>query len=166
MEFIMLPSRWLPKIIVCLVAFATGTADVSAQTPRSDVEALERMLIDLNQRVLVEYVLHNNTALLEEVARNDFFLVGPAGIEPRKQVIATVGNLEADSVSVKNTEIRLYGSPVASSAVLAGRLRAKGSLGGRPLPVLTYLSVYVRDGDKWRLAARSLTPLMSGTPNN
>lgn len=158
----MLPNRRLLTTIICLVALTAGATNAFAQTANEDAEQLKRMLVELNERVLVEYVLHNNTGPLKAATRDDFFVVGPAGIEPRAQVIATVGNLDVDSVGVENAEIRLYGSPAASSAVLAGTLRAKGSLGGRPMPVLSYLSVYVREGDEWRLAARSLTPLMFG----
>lgn len=162
-DFVMPANRLFLIFIFCLITLAAGTAGVSAQTPeQEEVAHLERMLIDLNERILVEYVLHNDTALLEATARDDFFLIGPAGIESRERVIATVGNLDVDSVTVNNTEIRLYGQSVASSAVLAGTLKANGNLGGRPLPVLSYLSVYIRDGDEWLLAARSLTPLMFG----
>ena len=160
----MLPNRWLLTATACLIALMLGAADTSAQTAGDDTEQLERMLVELNERVLVEYVLHNNTGPLEVAARDDFFLIGPAGLESRERVVATVGNLDVDSVAVENAEVRLYGSPVVSSAVLAGTLRGEGSLGGRPMPTLSYLSVYVREGDEWRLAARSLTPLMFGPP--
>lgn len=161
-DFVMPANRLFLIFIFCLITLVARTEGVSAQTPEQEVVHLEQMLVDLNERILVEYVLHNDTALLEATARDDFFLIGPAGIESRERVIATVGNLDVDSVTVKNTEIRLYGQSVASSAVLAGTLKANGNLGGRPLPVLSYLSVYIRDGDEWLLAARSLTPLMFG----
>ncbi len=160
----MLANRWPLIATLCLVALTAGAPSAFAQTADGNAGELERMLVELNERILVEYVLHNNPVPLEEAARSDFFLVGPAGVESRERVVATVGNLDADSVSVENTEVRLYGSPSASAAVLAGTLRSEGRLGGRPMPVLSYLSVYVREAGGWRLAARSLTPLMVGPP--
>lgn len=160
----MLLNHWSLTVIICLIVLTAGASGAFAQTANEDAEHLEQRLVELNERVLVEYDLHNNTGPLEAAARDDFFLVGPAGVESRDRVLATVGNLDVDSVSVENTEIRLYGGPAASSAVLAGTIRPNGSLGGRPMPVLSYLSVYVRDGQTWRLTARSLTPLMDGSP--
>lgn len=158
----MFSNHWTLTAIICLIAITAGSPDAFAQTTNEDAGHLKQRLIELNERVLVEYVLHNNTGPLETAARDDFFVVGPAGVESRERVVATVGNLKVDSVSIENTEIRLYGSPEASSAVLAGTLHPRGSLGSRPMPVLSYLSVYVRKGNEWRLAARSLTPLMFG----
>lgn len=156
----MLPNHLTLTTIICLITLTSGGSGAFAQTTNEDAKHLEQMLTKLNEQVLVEYILHNDTGPLETVALDDFFLVGPAGVESRNRVVTTVDNLEVDSVSVENTEIRLYGSPDTSSAVLAGTLRPKGTLGGRPMPVLSYLSVYVREGNEWRLAARSLTPLM------
>lgn len=157
----MLPNHWTLTTIICFITLTSGGSCAFAQTANEDAKQLKQMLTKLNEQVLVEYILHNNTGPLETAALDDFFLVGPAGVESRNRVVATVDNLEVDSVSVENTEIRLYGSPDASSAVLAGTLRPKGSLEGRPMPILTYLSVYVLEEYEWRLAARSLTPLMA-----
>jgi hypothetical protein len=47
-----------------------------------------------------------------------------------------------------------------SAAVLAGTIRAEGTIMGRPMPNLVYLSVYAKEDAGWRLVARSLTPKM------
>jgi hypothetical protein len=152
--------RWFPTATALLLVLAGCATSPGAQTLDEDPARLERTLVALNERVLVEYVLRNNTGPLEEVALDDFFVVGPAGVELRAHVIATVGSLDVDSVSVETAEVRVYDS----TAVLAGTMRAHGQLGGRPMPTLSYLSVFVRQGGKWRLAARSLTPLLSEPP--
>lgn len=148
--------RWL-QIATALLLVVAGCATFPvAQIPDEDPAGLERRLLALNEQVLVEYVLWNNTGPLEEVALDNFFVVGPAGVELRNQVIATVGSLDVDSVSVENAEFRLHDS----TAVLAGTVTARGQLGGRPMPTLSYLSVFVKERGEWRLAARSLTPLL------
>lgn len=157
----MIPNYRTLTTIIFLITLISGSSGAIAQTPNEDAKHLEQMLIELNEQVLVEYILHNNTGPLEATTGDDFFLIGPAGVEHREQVVTTVGNLDVDSVSVENSEIRIYGSPDASTAVLAGTIHPKGSLGGRPMPILSYLSVYIREGNgEWQLAARSLTPLM------
>jgi hypothetical protein len=120
----------------------------------------EQALLDLNESILREYVVRNNTLPLEATALGDFFAATPGGIESRAHVIATVGNVDVDSVTIENTEIRIHGA----AALLAGTLRPYGRLNGRPMPTLTYLSVYVRQEGRWRLAARSLTPLVASPP--
>lgn len=47
---------------------------------------------------------------------------------------------------------------------LQGTVKAEGQLGGRPMPPLTYLSVYANVGGHWRLVARSLTPILAPPP--
>ncbi|MFW5972794.1 MAG: nuclear transport factor 2 family protein [Bacteroidota bacterium] len=152
-------ARIIPRIlpILYLFAFVAGVSDAAAQTENHHREDVEQALVDLNERILIEYVVHNNTGPLQATAAERFFAVTPGGIEPRSHVIATVGNLDVDSVSVMNTEIHLYGS----TALLAGVLRGQGTLSGRPLPPLSYLSVYVKEDEQWRLAARSLTPMVA-----
>ena len=117
----------------------------------------KQALIELNERVLREYVVHNNTLPLEEIAPKNFFAVTPGGIESRAHVIATVGNVDVDSMTVENNEVRIHGE----MALLAGTLRPHGRLSGRLMPTLTYLSVYIRQNGHWRLVARSLTPLLA-----
>jgi hypothetical protein len=136
------------------------TSNPLEQAPGKDRSALEQSLIALNEEVLLAYMLQNDTAPLTAVTQDDYFLIGPGGIEPREQIIDTVGNLKVDEVTIENKEIRLY----ESSALLAGIIRAEGTIMGQPMPPMGYLSAYVRQGEQWWLAARSLTPLMAG-PN-
>lgn len=56
-------------------------------------------LADHNREVLLEYILNNNTAPLDDAALTSFFAVTPAGIESREQVLATNVNLDVTSVS-------------------------------------------------------------------
>lgn len=116
---------------------------------------LERSLIEFDKHVFEEYILRNNVAPLIEMTLQGFFIVSPGGIEPKQQVIDTIGNLEVESLIVENERVHIY----SSTAVLAGKLRGSGLLMGRPFPVLTYLSVYVLEGETWRLSAQSLTPM-------
>lgn len=143
------------SVAVCLGLLPVGfcAADAGEST---DSAQIEESLVRLNETILESYVLHNDTAPLERATAEGFLVVTPAGIESREQVIATVGNLEVESVVIENERIEVFGS----AAVLAGTIRAEGTIMGRPMPNLTYLSVYAKEGDGWRLVARSLTPKM------
>jgi hypothetical protein len=152
----------MTRLLISFAILATVATSAVAQTAH-EVESttdLERVLIELNERVLVEYVLQNNARPLRESSLMSFFAVTPGGIESRSRVVATVGNLDVDSLIVENVKFQLH----ETTAVLAGSLTPCGTLGGRPMPTLTYLSVFVKQGDEWRLAARSLTPLVARAP--
>lgn len=135
-------------------------ARIERELARAAQDSRVSEIIDLNERILREYVVENNTGPLEDTALDDFFAVTPAGIESRAHIVATVGNVDVDSVTIENTELRIHGD----AAVLAGTLRPYGRLNDRPMPTLTYVSVYIRQEGRWRLTARSLTPLMAPPP--
>jgi hypothetical protein len=131
----------------------------SATTTLQD-DDLEHQLIELDERVLTAYILRSDSAPLREISRDDYFVMGPAGVEPKAHVLATVGNLDVHSLRVENHTVQILGA----SAVLAGFVHAEGELGGHPMPTLGYLSMYVREDSRWRLAARSLTPQFVQAP--
>jgi len=145
-------------VVVCWIVVVAVAAIPSRAAEKNDRGGeLEKTLTELNERVLEEYILNNNVEPLEGIATADFFVETPVGIESRKQVIETVGNLDVDSIAIENTEIHLYGP----TEVLAGTVKVVGQLGGRPMPPITYLSVYAQEGDRCRLFARSLTPRLA-----
>jgi hypothetical protein len=148
-------------VVVCWFVIATFVAIPTHARVENDIgDEAEKTLIELNERVLEEYILNNNVEPLRGTAVEEFFVVTPVGIESRQQVMETVGNLDVDSIRIDLSEIHVYGS----TAVLAGTVIADGQLGGRPMPPITYLSVYAKEGDRWRLVARSLTPILAPPP--
>ena len=52
------------------------------------------------------------------------------------------------------------------TAVLAGKIVATGTLGGKPVAELGFLAVYTMQNGKWQLMARSLVPLAAGASSN
>ena len=147
--------------VVCLLAVVAVATVPSHAGDENDIgDETQRTLIELNETVLEEYILNNNVEPLQGTAVEEFFVVTPVGIESRQQVVDTVNNLDIDSIEIENAEIHVYGS----TAVLAGTVKAEGQLGGRPMPPLTYLSVYANVGGHWRLVARSLTPILAPPP--
>lgn len=144
--------------VVCLLAAAAVLPLPSHADGTNDGGGdPEASLLELNERVLEAYILNNNVEPLREIAVDDFFVVTPAGVESRERVLETAGNLDIESISIENTEIHQYGT----TAILAGTVIAEGQIGGRPMPPITYLSVYVDEGGQWQLVARSITPLFA-----
>lgn len=159
----MIPSTYSPfATLIFFAIFAAAPTSATAQAPHEieDTTDLEHMLVELNERILVEYVLKNNARPLRENSLVSFFAVTPGGIESRSRVLTTVGNLDVDSLSVDNAKFQIH----ETTALLSGSLTPHGTLGGRPMPTLTYLSVYVKERGEWRVAARSLTPLVARPP--
>ena len=118
-------------------------------------------LIAMNARVMVAYIRDQDPGPLREQARDDFFVVSPVGFEDVAYLLDHVGELAADAVVVETVEVRLVGE----TAIVAGRLHlrdggAEGGAegGGTEWPPLAFLTVYVREDGRWRLAARSITP--------
>lgn len=115
---------------------------------------VESTLIELNEGILEEYILRNNTEPLQATALESYIVMTPGGLETKEQAIAGVSNVDADKVRVENEQCQIHGT----TAILAGTLSGTRTIAGRPVPDIGYLSVYVKNDGEWRLAARSLTP--------
>ncbi len=147
----------LPAAAVLAVA---ACGDPVSPEPGADPEATRAFLLERNREILEAYVVANDTAPLDAAAVDDYFVVTPIGMESRSHVLATVGNLDVTELRIEGPEVRLHGD----TAILTGTLHGDGTLSGRPFPAMTHVTVFVRDGDDWRLAARSLTPLFTAPP--
>ena len=117
-------------------------------------------LSEHNREVLLEYLVNNNTAPLEEGALESFFVVTPAGIESLEHVMRTNSNVDVSRAEVFTHRIEVIGD----TAVLAGKIVAEGTLGNGQMPELGFLTVYTMVDGEWRLAARSLVPQLAGRP--
>ena len=115
----------LVAVSLGLLAVGPGVANAGES---ADSAQIEESLVRLNETILESYVLHSDTAPLEQATGEDFFVVTPAGIESRDRVIATVGNVEAQSVVIENERIEIFDS----AAVLAGTIRQREPSWGDP----------------------------------
>jgi hypothetical protein len=117
---------------------------------------IESRLIEFNRELWEEYMLHHNTAPYQRLALPEYLFLADIGlVETKEQVIATVGNLKIEALSIVHEEFRLHGQ----TAVLMGRLEVEGEvLGIRLPPVMRYLSVFVLSKEQeWKVLAQSLT---------
>lgn len=117
-------------------------------------------LSDFNRELMLEYLLNRNTAPLASASVDAYFAVTPGGIETREEALASVDNLDIAQAEVYTHRIEVIGD----TAVLAGKVRVEGTIGGRPTPELGFLSVFSLVDGEWRLLARSLTPQAAGRP--
>ena len=89
---------------------------------------------------------------------DDFRQIGPNGeVENRESFLRDLisTELEIDPYTVKDFEIRLYGS---STALLSGRTRMTGRYAGTPFDVhYRYIDVYVRSGGQWKVCSVQTT---------
>lgn len=127
-----------------------------AQSPKwTETEAV---LIQKNRSIFEEHVLRHSTDSLNTIALDNYLLIPPTGaLESKGEVMNSVTNLSVNKllVLVSNTIMR------DEMGILIGTLELEGTLGGKPLPkTIRYMSVFVLDKGKWRLQARTLTPVL------
>jgi Domain of unknown function (DUF4440) len=111
-------------------------------------------LSEFNRDLLLEYLLHHNTEPLRAATVEDYFVLTPGGIETRDEALAGAGLVDVTDAEVYTHRIEVSGD----TAVLAGKIRASGTLNGRPMPELGFLSVFRMVDGEWFLVARSLVP--------
>ncbi len=140
-------------LIVAPPAHAQGELHRGASEVQTHDDDVEEQLVQLNTELLKQYMLHHNIERYEQVALDDYiFLAGIGVIETKEEVLATVENLDIDSVAITNEEFRLYGP----TAVLVGRLDVDGRVLGTQLPgQIRYISVFVEHEGEWRLLSRA-----------
>jgi hypothetical protein len=115
-------------------------------------------LIQLNREMMEEYILHHNTGPNSVIMLDDFLFVASIGkIETKEDVIATVGNLDIQSVKIIHNEFRHHGP----TAVLVGTLHLQGSISNNEINAqIRFMSVFIHQHDQWRLMARSFSPIV------
>lgn len=117
----------------------------------------EKELRELNEFIISEYVLNKNTEPLNEFAIEDFILIAAPGmIENKKQAIDGVENLNVSSLGVTVDKVILSGN----IGVVIGILETNGTIMNRPIPgKIRYSSTFIKEKEKWRLVARTMTPI-------
>ena len=163
------------RIIACglaIVALLGGVCDLRADSGQHDcwdvvqVEKLQACIVELNDRLFREVMVHGNTSFLDSVAFPETILVAPGGIERRGASEGQPGLPKVEEIEVRNETVLMKGE----TAVVAGTLELKGTMDGRSMPPkVRYLTVFVETEDGWRMLARSLAPVIrpgGGRPSN
>jgi len=109
----------------------------------------------------IQALAKRDTAFFSAALVDNFQLTGGRGSLNKPQFIAAI---EADTGGVapsqfEDTSVRLYGTV----AVVSGLIRY--DIPGEPVPALTrYTEVWVRDGQRWRVAHLHYNPVPPATP--
>lgn len=114
-------------------------------------------LLKLNEYLFKEYILNKNTQPIEEIATEDFVLIAAPGmIENKKQVIEGVKNLSISSVNITVNKV----IETENLGIVIGVLEMEGTIMNRPVPgKIRYTSTFVKQGNAWKLQARTMTPM-------
>jgi len=117
----------------------------------------ELELEKLNEFLFTEYVLNKNTEPLNQIATDNFTLIAAPGmIETKQQAIDGVDNLNISSIDVIVNKTSI----TENTGIVIGILAMKGTIMNRPVPgKIRYSSTFVKINNKWRLMARTMTPL-------
>lgn len=113
-------------------------------------------LLKLNEDIFRAQIVAGDTSLFARHAVEEYRVLAPGGlIENRGQAIAGVRSWDAAGVEISGAEVVRRG-PVA---IVLGRIDIDGEMRpvGRWGP-LKFMSVFLREGDEWRLVSRSMTP--------
>jgi hypothetical protein len=138
-----------------LLVFTTSCGTTRAGT--AHLQDPETHLVELNRHLFEQLLLHHDPEPYRAVADPEYLFIANIGIvENLEEVTTNLDNLDIKALTVTNEEFRLRNS----TAVLVGTMRIQGTVLGFALPAeMRYMSVFVRQGDEWRLLSRSLTEI-------
>jgi hypothetical protein len=119
-------------------------------------------LEELNEYILTEYALNQNTKPLSDVATEDFVLIAAPGmIENKQRAIDGVKNLNITSINVTVDKI----IETENTGIVIGILEMKGTIMNNPVPgKIRYSSTFIKQDGAWRLQARTMTPMQMKKP--
>jgi hypothetical protein len=112
-------------------------------------------LLQLHNQLLETMFLKRDTTLFAETALPNLIVVPPGGIvENLSQVVNGIANIGAESMEVDDVIVAEHGATAVVVARVATRRAGAAGPGGRG----RMMSVFVKDSQRWRLLARSVTP--------
>ena len=142
---------WLVPLALMVLA-APAAADEAADLRAIEAESHRQWL-------------RGDSAALAELMAEEFrFVVMNGAVERRAEIVGAgrrPRRIEVQGLEVEPGEAAISGD----TAVLISTLRLDASVAGRPLPErMRVLSVYAREAGRWRLLARSITPILPLPP--
>ena len=137
-------------LLLACVAFAKDT------TQQSDTRAQ----LDKAYATYREAIIDADSATLAKLYTDDYTFTNGRGMflskEDRLQNIET-GATDLESVEVSDREVRIYGN----TAIDTNQVTLKAKYSGQAASgVYRHLSVWVKQGNTWRLAANQITPIV------
>ena len=154
------PTLAFCALLSLFASVAHGQRNVDSTVVRDELMALERESHQL--------WFKRDLAALDALMSDDFtFVVMNGAVETKDDVVPRDrtqasprrGRLEVQSLELKPERVTVRGN----SAIVIGLLHIKATVAGRSLPdTMRVLSVFTKenDGEKWRLTARSITPIL------
>lgn len=140
-------DRWV-VVALLMVLVATGVGAEGAGE--------EEGLLQLNEKVLLAYVVENDTGPLEAIALPEMQVMTPGGLEDLARVLATATNLDIDEMRIEDHAAKVSGDV----AIVTGVMVWKGLMGGRPAPPkVGFMTTFVKRDGEWRQLARSIIPM-------
>src|SRR4030095_770981 len=150
----------LAVFIAAVPLFVYAQTEPGAQTKPvpaagSQGGAVEQALIKLD-RELMDAAVSKDKAVFERVASDHYVFVNPGGGVQERGAAADGPNLE--SIQTENVMVRVDGD----TAVLTGKAIVKGKFanGTDISGPYTYMRVFAKRRDEWRVAAMSAVPIM------
>lgn len=150
----------MQKLIATKLAASLIILSGCATTPPNAgvVNEDEQILLELDERLARSQIVDRDPSFLADIAVEDLRVLAPGGlIEGKQQVIDGLSGWDAVDVTLSKTEVTFY----QNIAIVSGRMDINGTMHpvGRWGP-LKYMSTWVKDGGRWRLLSRSLTPCL------
>jgi ketosteroid isomerase-like protein len=134
----------------------TGVAFAANTTQQSEARAQ----LDQAYAAYVEAIIDADSATLAKLYTEDYTFTNGRGEflskEDRLQNVET-GATDLESVKESDREVRIYGN----TAIVTNQITLKAKYSGQPASgVYRHLSVWVKQGDSWHLAANQITPIV------
>ena len=153
---------WLAVFAAVIPFLANGQTEPKTKPAASAAQqsgAVEQAVLRLD-RELMDATLRKDYTLMERTALDRSVFVNPAG-GVLERGMPPEANIE--SAQTENVVVRVDGDTaiLTGTVVLKGTLLADGTdISGR----YTYMRVFVKRKDQWRLAAMSVVPIRQPTP--
>ena len=147
---------FLPVLILAVLSSAW------AQTPRTEKDALEQALIDLEKQSWEAWKKRDGK-FFENFLSDDHVEVGLSGPANKAQIVAFVGSpvCFVRSFNVDSFKLTVFDG---DTALLTYRAEQDTSCGGKAVPSPAWASsLYMKRGDRWLNAVYQQTPF---TPKN
>jgi hypothetical protein len=153
-------------LLIGLLPASAQTSDsaegISPDERAAIVEELEALEIASHQ-----WWFESNLEALDALMMGDFYFIAMNGaVETKSEVIGTGSEGEARAPRpLQIAELRVEPETVVvrdGEAVVISTLHIRATVRGRPIPERhRIMSVFLRQGEAWRLFARSITPILA-----
>ncbi|MEJ0056513.1 MAG: nuclear transport factor 2 family protein [Bacteroidota bacterium] len=135
--------RKIPVTVVVWMFALTASAQASA----------EKSVLDLSKKKFDWLIQKQYDSLAKVLDDNVQYIHSNGWIQNKSEVTGDIksGNLTYQKIEVKESQVRLYDN----AAIVTGRGRFEGTGKGSAFVIdLLYTEVYIKSGNRWKLASR------------